>query len=138
MSEFGDASKTADGLLWVGFGFLGRGRRMIYPETKVVVMSESEFRRIISEEVTRAMDASKQSGGEVQLVSRKQLADSLSCSLVTVRAMVREGMPFVRVGKADRFHVNACIGWIRDRSGALTPENAGSIAGVELVSVRQA
>lgn len=72
------------------------------------------------------------------LATKSELAHALDCSIATIDRMVRDGMPYVRVGKTKRFDVGACRAWCESRVTAPAPAPAPrqpvSLAGVRRLS----
>ena len=51
------------------------------------------------------------------LLDQQGLALALDVTAATVRKLVREGMPELRVGCAPRYELDRCIAWLRERGG---------------------
>ncbi len=52
-----------------------------------------------------------------RLVTAQQLADRLQLSRATIYALMREGLPSIRLGRARRFRVSDVDRWLDDHQG---------------------
>ncbi len=68
-----------------------------------------------------------------RLATKSELARELSCSTATVDRMVREGMPFVAVGRTRRFDLADCRAWCEARTER-APQRTAPQGAVRLLS----
>ena len=52
----------------------------------------------------------------MELISRKELAQKLDTSLVTIRRMEADGMPVMRSGYLIRYNLEEVICWMKENS----------------------
>ena len=83
--------------------------------TPIVVVSTEDLRSIIREAVAEALEGAN-STPQKTLITKEELAQILSCSTYTVQRMIKEGMPHVRLGRAQRFDTEACQEWCAKRT----------------------
>jgi excisionase family DNA binding protein len=88
----------------------------------VVVVSPDELRALVREAVAEALAPRQNTGSE--LVTKGELARSLSCSTASIDRMVREGLPGVVVGKTRRFDREAVRVWLETRTPRTAPRDA--------------
>ncbi len=82
---------------------------------EVVVMAPAELAELVRAAVADALD--ERDVAPLALVDQQGLARALGVSTPTVRRLVREGLPELRVGDAPRYEIEACLGWLRGRRG---------------------
>lgn len=57
-------------------------------------------------------------GQSTPLLTRKTLAEKLSCSLRKIDQLQGAGLPCLRLGKSRRFIADEVIAWLRRKGGA--------------------
>lgn len=83
---------------------------------------EQMFRRIVREEVERALAGVGTLAAPKAYVSSGELMQSLNISRGTLRNMMSEGLPHTRPGKYPRFSVAEVEAWLATRrSGSRVP-----------------
>ena len=103
-----------------------------------LVLSRAEIEELIDAAVVRAVQAVAP-----RLMTKAQLAESLSVTQAHVDRLVRAGMPREYVGAAPRFDRAACLAWLREHGkkgvavGTTTATNSGDdLAGIVRVKRR--
>lgn len=80
----------------------------------VVVLSPAELASLVRDAVADALAAREQAAAPA-LCDQAGIARALGVSTPTIRKMVRDGMPELRVGDAPRYELATCIAWLRAR-----------------------
>lgn len=50
------------------------------------------------------------------MLTKKQLMEKLNISLPTVGKLMKQGMPYIKIGKAVRFDYDEVLKWIKERN----------------------
>jgi len=104
----------------------------------VVQLTVEELRELLRSEVSRALEEHKpEAAGPSSLLARSALALALGCSLATVDRMVRDGCPFVVVGRTKRFDLEKVQAWLGTRTIEPAPKPAKRPDNVSLAGVRR-
>jgi hypothetical protein len=81
----------------------------------LVTLSEEDLFRVLRRAVLDALEIGEQEF-KVVVVTRQGLARMLGCSVSTIRTLMAEGLPSIRLGDSPRFVVDDCLDWLRGRS----------------------
>jgi len=104
-----------------------------------LVLSRAELEELIDAAVGRAVQAIAP-----RLMTKAQLAESLSVTQAHVDRLVRAGMPREYIGAAPRFDRAACLAWLREHgkkgvavgSAMATTDSSDDLAGIVRVKRR--
>lgn len=109
----------------------------------LVTLTLAEHAELVRKAVAAELDArgftSASPAQPSSLLARSALAMQLSCSIATIDRMVRDGCPFVIVGRTKRFDMARVQAWLATRTIAPAavapkPTPVASLAGVRRLS----
>ncbi len=82
----------------------------------IVVLRASDLRAIIRDEFENVLVELDEDRLPVKpLLDSNQCAQALSTSRTTIDRLVRQGMPFVRLGEVRRYDFDEVLTWLRNR-----------------------
>lgn len=83
---------------------------------KLVVITPDELAALVREAVRDAVaEALADQPDTPPLLDQQGLARALDISIRTLRKLVLQGMPELRVGDSPRYEIDAVLAWLRDR-----------------------
>ncbi|MCP4674135.1 MAG: helix-turn-helix domain-containing protein [Deltaproteobacteria bacterium] len=93
-------------------------QRGAQPSVSVVALASDELERIIRDAVLDAMvdvrGSGEQDGVRRALLSKRQLATTLSCSTSTIDRLCTKGLPFVKLLDTKRFVLEDVLAWLKE------------------------
>jgi excisionase family DNA binding protein len=90
-------------------------------EKALLASLEPLLRSVVREELERLEHLRMQDRPRDGLMSVRALAQALDCSPSSVRRMISQGCPHVRVGESPRFNLPEVTAWMRERREPTTP-----------------